>query len=119
MGLVAVATLQFAAAGTAAAALPHIKSGSVFTAEISGNGCEILTFSTSTFVADKFGDGGTWSLPSTSTVKLVWTVGLNQRLKFKGTWTTSPVKEYAGTFTIGLMTYSGGLVKGPVAGAGC
>jgi hypothetical protein len=77
--------------------------------------CEIATFSTNgTFRSPAFGgDRGTWSGGGTQ-VKMKWTKGSDTGLKFIGTWTQAPVKEYDGTFAGVGAGDTGQLVKGAV-----
>jgi hypothetical protein len=117
VALALAATAGFSATGSASAAtLGHIKNGSTFTVEHSNSACVVVVFSSNgTWSADAFNDAGTWFAPSVSTVDMKWTAGLDNGLKFKGTWTTTPVKEYVGTFS-GIGSGAALLVKGAVAG---
>ncbi len=117
-GLVIVAgTIGLFGTSGALGAVPaaaHINNGSEWTIEVNPKSCEVGTFSSNgTFSFQASGDSGTWSGGGT-TVKLKWTGGTDAGLKFKGTWSTAPVKEYAGTFGGLGAGETGQLVKGSV-----
>ena len=78
--------------------------------------CEVDTFATSgTFTGDKDGDTGKWRGGGT-TITMKWTAGGAVGLVFRGTFTKTPVKEYAGTFSLDGQNTPGVLVKGAVSG---
>jgi hypothetical protein len=121
-GLVMVAgTLGFfgtSGAWGAVPAAPHINNGSTWTIEVNPKTCEVGTFSSNgTFSFPASGDSGTWTGGGTS-VKVKWTGGADVGLKFKGAWSTTPVKEYAGTFGGPGSGDTGQLVKGSVGSFG-
>ena len=102
----------------AAPAAPHVTNGSEWTIEVNPKTCEVGTFSSSgTFSFQASGDTGTWS-GGGATVKMKWTGGTDADLKFKGTWSKTPVKEYAGTFGGIGSGDTGQLVKGSVGSFG-
>src|ERR1700722_526732 len=106
------------AAWGAVPAAPRIHNGSAWTIEVNPKTCEVGTFSSNgTFSFPASGDSGTWT-GGGATVKLMWTGGADVGLKFKGTWSTTPVKEYAGTFGGPGSGDTGQLVKGSVGSFG-
>jgi hypothetical protein len=113
-GLAMTASAALAGAGTASAAAPAgIKDGSMWTIEINHGGCGIATFHAGIhiFTSDN-GDFGNWSVPAPNKVKMTWTGG-PIGLVFKGTYTTTPNKEYLGKFN--NIGGGGQLVKGIVS----
>lgn len=123
-GLAIVAgTLGLCGTPGAWAATSHVSNDSQWTLEVNPGTCEVDTFlANGTFSAPTSGgDSGTWS-GGGATVKMKWTSGTDSGLKFKGTWSRTPSKEYGGTFG-GIGTgQAGQLVKGDVptfGGANC
>ena len=104
-------------------AVPHAGNNTEWTLEVNPGTCEVDTFlANGTFSAPASGgESGTWS-GGGPTVKMKWTSGTNAGLKFKGTWTHTPTKEYGGTFGGIGAGQTGQLVKGFVGtfgGANC
>jgi hypothetical protein len=108
------------AAGTASAVAPrlHVTPSETWTVELPpGDGCleHVVFHHHGKFVADKYGDAGTWS-GGGATISMNWTAGFYQNESFSGTWTKAPSKGYSGTFVGPEITFRGMLVKGAVAG---
>ena len=119
-GLAMATSFGLAGAGTASAAAPalKIKPFATWTLELKPAGCELASFNTfvNTFVTDETPSGsGNWS-GGGSTIKMVWTVGDNTGLSFKGHFvsTTKPV-EYQGTASEDGNSVKAKLVKEVVA----
>lgn len=117
-GLALTASVGLVGAGAASAVSPamHIKPGAQWTAEVNGSGCEVETFSANnTFTGDMDGDYGSWS-GSGPSISMVWSGRGADPLTFVGTFTKTPVKEYAGRFNGSQPnSYSGQLVEGAVS----
>jgi hypothetical protein len=116
-GLAMATTAGLVGVSVASASTPalKIKPGSLWTTELKGGGCEVDTFnSNGTFTSDLGGEFGTWS-GGLHTLAVTWTGGTDEGLKFSGTFTRAPVKEYHGTFTFGVSQGKGQIVKGAVA----
>jgi hypothetical protein len=117
-GLAMTVSIGLAGAGAASAASPAgITNGSKWTLEVNSTGvCEVDTFSTTThtFTSDLRGDSGHWSVPAPNKVKMKWTAGTDVGLIFPGVFTSTPVKEYVGSFRGSGVGFSGQLVKGVV-----
>jgi hypothetical protein len=116
-GLAMAVSFGLAGVGVASAAAPtlKVKPGSKWTLEDHGiehtGGCEVDTMSPNgTFTSDLFGDSGTWS-GGGSTITVTWTTAQDRGVIFSGTFTTTPVKEYKGSFNTGDL---GVFVKGMV-----
>jgi hypothetical protein len=106
-----------AGSGTASASAPplKVKPHSQWTLEDHGvehtGSCEVDTMrSNGTFTSDRFGDSGSWS-GGGATITITWTAGQDHGVVFAGTFTSTPVKEYRGSFNTGDL---GVLVKGVV-----
>jgi hypothetical protein len=118
-GLAVMAGVGFAGGGGSASAVSpvlHIGNGAQWTLEANnGDGCEIETFAgNGTFVSDNFNDAGKWH-GGASTIKLKWSAGELTGYIFKGTFTTTPVKEYKGSITGPNPPPTGQLVQGVVS----
>ena len=125
-GLAMATSFGFAGAGMASAAAPalKIKPGAIWSMEynVGSNPClqnhfEVTSKTSGGFNDEDF-DQGTWS-GGGSTIKMKWTAGTFEGWTFKGTYTTTPVKEYVGSFGGGGAGVTGQLVKGvPPGGCG-
>jgi opacity protein-like surface antigen len=117
--MAASAGLMGAGAASATTQALHITDGSTWTLIVNGGACQLDVFSaTGHFESPESqfeGDAGTWS-GGGSLLKMVWKKGEDTGLKFKGTYTKTPEKEYVGTITGGPGDYTGEVVKGIVAG---
>ena len=118
-GLALAASFGLAGVGTASAAAPALKiqNGATWTIELNGGECQLDHFSSQgTFASpdpEFQGDAGTWS-GGGPTITMKWTAGDDTGLKFKGTFTRQPVKEYLGKFGGIAKGSTGQLVKGAV-----
>jgi hypothetical protein len=116
-GLAMAASVGLVGAGTASAAAPalHIANDSKWTVEIDTGGCEVTTFhSNFTWKSDvPGGDAGIWK-GGGSTLKMKWLAGADAPLVFKGTFTTSPRKEYKGAYSGVGPGFNGQVVEGVV-----
>jgi hypothetical protein len=117
-GLAMTAALVLVGAGSASAApVFKIKNGAEWTNEVNNGTCEVQTFSSNgTWTSDLYGDSGTWSVDG-EIIHIKWTEGTEQGVAFKGTYTTTPTKEYPGKFVGSVRGdgYTGQLVKGVVS----
>jgi hypothetical protein len=103
------------ASAAASSAAQHVKAGSKWTFEITGQGCEVQTFgSGKTWTADMGGDGGKYR-GGAATIKDVWTTGSDAPAIFKGTY-TSAAKAYEGTWIDSSGSLAAELVRGDVGG---
>jgi hypothetical protein len=119
-GLATTASVGLAGAGAASAASPalHIVAGSRWTVEVTqGNGCEVAHFEANhTFWVHPVGNGdvGTWSGGGKS-ITLTWTSGPDTGTIFEGTFHTTPIEQYVGTYSFTGGSSPGELVKGHAA----
>jgi hypothetical protein len=97
------ATLATTAA--ASSTVPTIATtGSHWVITVHNGGCENVHFTTSTrFVADQFGDKGTWKEPTHSSITLNWTGGETKGAMFKA------------TFKAGSGAYKGKISEGGIS----
>jgi hypothetical protein len=116
-GLAMATGFGLAGVGVASAASPalKVKPGSQWTLEFHGvegtGGCEVDTMaSNGTFTSDLFGDSGTWS-GGGKTLHMTWTTGSDNGVIFNGTFTTTPRRQYKGSFNSG---FSGAVIEGVV-----
>jgi hypothetical protein len=120
-GLTVATSFALGGAGGASATVPALKirPGATWTIVANGGGCQLDVFAANyTFTSPDpqyHGDAGTWS-GGGSTIKMKWTAGDNTGLTFKGTFTTTPVKEYVGSFGGLGGGFTGALLKGAVPG---
>ena len=115
-GLAMATSFGVAGADTASAAAPalKIKPFATWTLELKPAGCELASFNT--FVTDETPSGSGNGSGGGSTIKMIWTVGDNTGLSFKGHFvsTTKPV-EYQGTASEDGNSVKAKLVKEVVA----
>jgi hypothetical protein len=108
--------LGLAGVGTASGASPalHVKGDSVWTIKENIGLCETNVFSLNGTWASPGGDVGIWS-GGGSAIKMKWTAGSDQGLKFRGTWVAAS-KEYSGTIGSDGLFSGAKLIEGAVAG---
>lgn len=111
-GLALAATMGLTGVAGAAPAAPttHVKPGSMWTNEVTGEGCEIETFGTGHSFTSDLGDAGVYVGGGTKITE-VWTAGGADGLVFKGNWVAAR-GDYAGTFREDGISTPGRLVPG-------
>lgn len=118
-GLAMATSFGIAGAGTAAAPALKVHNGATWTIEVNEGGCQLdvlhSNYRFSSPDGQFNGDAGTWS-GGGKTIRMKWTAGSDVGLKFQGTFTSTPVKEYVGTFGGIAAGDTGQLVKGAVPG---
>jgi hypothetical protein len=99
-------------------ALAKVRPGSIWTLQLSGDGCESDSFAThhafSDAVADSSGDLGTYK--GTKKLTMTWTAGTAAGEVFKATWSKT-TGIYEGTYSRSDQSVSAVLV--PAAAGGC
>jgi hypothetical protein len=97
---------------------PGVSVGSVWTVATPHLGCENVKFlNHHKFVADQFGDGGTWAEPTHNTITMHWTEGSSIATVFKGTFASS-TGRYNGHIHFGTGSHSLAELR-PGATSGC
>jgi hypothetical protein len=107
-----------ATTAAASSTVPTIATtGSHWSIKVTGGGCENVHFTTSTkFVADQFGDKGTWKEPAHSSLTMTWTAGDAKGAILKATFKTGS-GTYKGEISEGAL--SNPIVMTPGTKAGC
>jgi hypothetical protein len=117
-GLAMATSFGLAGASVGSAATPALKitQGSKWSAIANGGCFEIVTFALNhTFTGSRGRDKGKWSGGGT-TLTMTWTAGKAIGLTFSGTWTTTPGKEYNGTYLYQGSPSNGQIAKQIITG---
>lgn len=118
-GLAVLMSTGLSGVASGATVPKFVNPGSVWTIQVNGGGCEVMSFlagATNTFTADSFGDSGTYT-GGGDVITVTWTAGVDAGVVFTGKYSFA-----SGTYTGPIGAGSAGPFMAtltPGASAGC